>query len=101
VNQIISDALPQSMPELESPFRVWQEGDLVRFAKDPVPLIAGAKLTHADSEALPTQLKSTPELTADPDPHKTNVSFVAHKQDEIQNCAQLIKELHRLWPASN
>jgi hypothetical protein len=170
VNQIIPDALPQSMSDLESPFRVWQDGTVIRFAKDPVALIAGAKLAQPESEALPTQvndarvydqdgdghpgvtvkvtgrlisgeiylvqrvknswsgslsakgltdallndssdqsildassnlLKTTPEVTADPDASKTNVSFVALKQDEIRDCAQLIKDLNRLWPQNN
>lgn len=167
VNQIIPDALPQSMLELESPFRIWQDGALIRVAKDPVPQVVGAKLSNPN-DALPTQvtdprvfdqdgdghpgvtvkvtgrlvngeiylvqrvktswsgtvdekglvsallqdasdqtildassslLKSTPEITPDPDASKTNVSFVQLPKAETYDCQRLIQEIPSLWSA--
>ena len=50
----VPDALPNSVPPVEYPFRVWQEGAVVKFVRDAVATPIGVKLTAPETDALPT-----------------------------------------------
>ena len=68
VKQLIPDALPQSAAPIVSPFRIWSEGETLRFAKDESPIVIGAKVLGS-SEALPTNATDARVVDQDGDGH--------------------------------
>lgn len=69
VVQSIPDALPQSIPLLTSPFRIWQDASSIRIAKDPVSAVLGATLSDPEKEALPTKPTDARVIDQDADGH--------------------------------
>lgn len=68
VKQVIPDALPQSAAAIVSPFRIWPDGNTLRFAKDESPMVIGAAIQGA-SDALPTSPSDARVVDQDGDGH--------------------------------
>ncbi len=69
VGTTIPDAIPKSVPPTANPFRLWQDGTTVRFARIGAAVAIGAKLTNVDTDPLPTAATDARVWDQDGDGH--------------------------------